>query len=274
MNFRMKRALCLVFILFTYPCISQAYASMNPNDLLDYSIDLYEDKRYENAADSFSMLVKSRDFRRLDHNEKFIALELLVYSLANQDKARQAVPYSKQLQKVTKSGFGKRSREFAEALYVEAIVQYRIGDERDASRTMYDVAGIYENLGSEYKKEYHEAMQISGKLKFKEWDDKKLPKDLSDFFTTCEEIVADEKLPAVTRRFSDYKLVGRDYKPKGKERRFFKETYIKRARESSTDRANRLVFIPDYEHINDWCVVYPSGTLVDRAVIVPNEKDS
>jgi len=91
--------------------------------------------------------------------------------------------------------------------------------------------------------------------------------DLSDFYTACESITDEKYLARVDSIMHDYKQIGRDIKPDYKQSRYFKNTYLKDARESSADRKSRIIYVPDDEHMHDWCVIYPDKTEIDRVMI-------
>ncbi len=267
-----KSHLSAVFIFFIALLTSASVAAANNvNDQLDQGIELYDHQRFENAAATLRELVYDRQFRRLDGLEKVLALRHLVFSLVEQGENREALKHSASLIKSAKNDFGRQSIEHVNALLVQAHVQYRMGKSRNAIRNAEKMESILERLGSDYRDELSDARSIPGQIRKREWDDKRRRTDLSEFYTQCEAIENNTPLAASVRSMHEYLLVGKEYRPQGRERSTFKNTYIKHARENSTDRANRLIFIPDKKHREDWCVIYPDGTLVDRAVTVPPE---
>jgi len=251
--------------------ITPAFAFNNANDQLDHGIDLYDNQRFENSSDALRALVYDRLFRRLDSLEKALALKHLTYGLMEQGEYREALLHTNSTLRVVKGDYGKQSIQYVDTLLTYAQVQYRMGNNREAIRSAEEMATILERLGSEYSSELDDARTIPSSIRRKSWDDKRLRKDLSDFYTQCETIESGEKLPAASRKMNEYLLVGRQYKPKLREKNKFRDTYIKKARENSSDRKNRLIFIPDEEHIDDWCVIYPDGVLVDRIALAPPE---
>jgi hypothetical protein len=262
----------LALVLF-WLSLTPALAFNNANDQLDLGIELYDDHRFENAATTLRELVYDRQFRRLDGLEKELALRHLIFSLIEQGENREALKHSSTLLKRAKSDFGNRSIHYVNALLVQAHVQYRLGKTRDTIRNAEKMVAILERLGSDYRDELSDARSIPSQVRKREWDEKRRRTDLSEFYTQCEAIEKDAKLAAAVRSMHEYLLVGKDYRPKGREKTTFKNTYIKHARENSTDRANRIIFIPDKKHAEDWCVIYPDGSLVDRAVTVPPDDD-
>ena len=267
----LKKATLLLALTSIAALPSTAFTYTDYNDQLDDGIDLYDDHRYENATEALQTLVDTKALRRLDSTEKSLALSHLAYSLMQQGKPKKALPSSKALLSHSKYAFGKESEEYVSALYLRARVLYRIGKSADAIRTVNEIASTLERMGPDYSEELNDAKSVPSQIRRKDWNKENLPKDLSDFYTKCESIHSGDKLPVATRTMHEYKLVGKDYKPARKLANKFKNTYIKRARENSKDRANRIIFIPDEKHLDDWCVIYPDGKLVDRAVIVPPE---
>lgn len=248
---------------------SSALALGNANDQLDDGIDLYDNNRFENAATTLTALVKASEFRRLDATEKSLALTHLMYSLLDQDKAAEALRHSKALLQHAKNGFGKNSEQYVNALFTKTLTQYRAGKSTNAIRTAEQMAYILERLGDEYRSDLSNARLIPSQIRKKDWNKKDLPMDLSDFYTTCEAINPGDMMPEVSRSLHEYEQVGKDYHPKGRLKEKFKTTYIKHARESSSDRAKRMIYIPDEDHLEHWCVIYPDGGQVDRAVTSP-----
>ena len=266
-----KHSFLLITLTTLLSFSSTVNAFGNVNDQLDDSIDLYDHQRFKDAATLLLDLVKAKEFRRLDATEKTLALDHLIFSLIDQGKARDAMHYTKPLLQNAKSAFGKHSEQYVDALLTKALVQYRAGKSSDAIRSAQEMASVLERLGDEYAADLSNARLIPGKIRKREWNKKFLPKDLSDFYTTCEAIQPGDKLPGVSRSMHEYMLVGRDFRPTGRLKKTFRNTYIKHAKENSTDRANRLVYIPDKDHLDHWCVVYPNGGEVDRAVTSPPE---
>lgn len=246
-----------------------ANATSNANELLDEGIELYDAQRFENAADVLSELINDRAFRRLDGLERELALRYLTYSLSNQDKTKESIKYTKKLLVNSKNEYGKHSENYVDVLLLIAKLQYRLGKERDAIKTVQEMESILERLGDGYHQELADTRGMASQIRKKEWNNERLPKDLSEFYTLCESIENGDKIPSTARLMNDYVLIGKDFKPPHKLSYVFKTTYVKQARENSTDRKNRLIFVPDIKHLDDWCVVYPDGTLVDRAFSVP-----
>jgi len=225
----------------------------------------------ENSATALRELVYDRQFRRLDHVEKSIALSHLIFALLEHGETREAMQHTNKLIQQVKSDFGRKSVEHVNALLIKAHTEYRSGMERNALRTVNDVESMLDRLGDGYKDERERARSILVEIRRSHWNAEGLRKDLSDFYTACEAIQSNDKLPAAARAMREYLLVGKQYKPKGRERSAFKNTYVKQVRENSTDRKNRLIFIPDEEHLDHWCVIYPDGNLGDRVAVVPRE---
>lgn len=264
----LNRAISLVTMVLVLSAVSAPlHAYGNPNDTLDESIDLYESNRFKNASDSLEKLVKSRVFRKLDSLEKSLALSYLIDSKLMQGKARAAMAHTGSLLKVSKSGFGELSEEYVDAHYIKAKVQYHMGDERDSSRTLETMVNILDRMGDDYRKSVQEARKLASRVKSNEWDQEELIKDLSEFYSECESIEDGVRMTIASGAMSEFLLVGSEYKPKGRIKRWYKNTYLKHARENMTDRANRIIYIPDTENLDHWCVVYPGERgLVDRAV--------
>lgn len=268
-----KKTTMMLSLCVALAANTQAMAYDNPNDTLDGSLELYDDNRFKNSSESLEKLVKSRSFRKLDSMEKSLALTYLIDSKLQQGKARSAMPYATTLLKVSKSGFGELSEEHVDAYYMKAKAQYFMGDERDSARSVESMVNLLDRMGSDYRKAVSNARRLASRVRSNEWKKEDLGKDLSDFYTHCESIEEGMKISVASSSMSDFLRVGSGYKPKGRVKRDFENTYIKHARENSSDRANRLIFIPDTDHLDHWCVVYPGQRgVVDRAVTSPPKK--
>lgn len=266
---KIKQLAPIVFAIAATSLSTNTFAVSDVNDQLDDGIDLYDDQRYKNSAETLQKLVVAREFRKLDATEKALAITYLMYSLMDQDKPVAAMRYADRLVDVAAAGFGRTSEQYVDALLTKAGAQYRSGKDRDAVRSVQKTITVLERMGDEYSSVLTDVQSIPRQIRQKTWDKENLLKDLSDFYTQCETIKEGDALTKVSRVMQKYALIGKDYKPSGREKRRFKETYIKKARERSEDRANRLIYIPDEDHLDDWCVVYPNAPNVDRAYLVP-----
>lgn len=267
-----KKIILAVGFLASLIVSASTLAYYSPNDALDDGLDLYDDNRYRNASEKLETLVKSRDFRQLDAMEKSLALTYLIKGKIQQGNPRGAMLHAGNLIKLSKRQFGNASIEHADAHYWKAVAQYRMGNGRDAGRSVDSMAQIFERMGDDYRDNVANAWRLASRARSGEWDEDDLPKDLSDFYTSCEAINKGDNLPSATRTMSEFTWIGRDLKPKGSTKRWFERTYIKHARENAKDRANRFIFVPDEDHLDHWCVIYPGQKkLVDRAVTSPPE---
>jgi len=251
---------------------SSANAYVDPNDALDDGIELYDDSRFKDAADKLGALVKSRDYRRLDSSEKVLALSYLVESDLARGEPQKAKSYVNDLVKTSENGFGEFSEEHAEAYYLKAKLQYRLGKERDSARSVDTMAQIYERLGDDYRKAVRESRSLASRVRAAQWDEDNLHMDLSEFYSTCESIGKGEPVRQAMAAMSDYVVVGTDYRPTGRTKRWFENTRIKHARESATDRANRIIVVPTTEYLEHWCAIYPNDRAVKKVVISPPEE--
>jgi len=265
-----KNTVRLGLIVLLSSC-STAFAYTNPNDALDDGIELYDDSRYKDAADTLNELVKSRNYRQLDYSEKALALTYLVESNMARGEPRAAKPYANDLVKITKKGFGEFSEEHADAYYTKAKLEYRLGNERDSARSVDTMASIYERMGDEYRNAVRDSRALASRVRAAEWDEDDLDMDMSEFYSTCESIGKGELVRRAMAMMSDYVAVGTDYRPTGRTKRWFENTRIKHARESATERATRIVFVPTKDHLDHWCAVYPNGTTVKKVVLSPPE---
>jgi len=270
-NRSVKKTTVCLGLMVLLGAYSSANASLDPNDALDDSIELFEDYRFEDAADKLTELVKSRDYRRLDSSEKVTSLTYLVESNLARGEPRVAKNYVNDLVKTSKNGFGEHSEEHADAYYLLAKLQYRLGNERDSARAVDTMAQIFERMGDDYRKAVRESRSLASRVRAAEWDEDNLSMDMSEFYSACESIGKGEPVRQALAAMSDYVVVGTDYKPTGRTQRFFENTRIKHARESGSDRENRIVIIPKKDYPKHWCAVYPDGKVVKKVVIAPPE---
>lgn len=255
--------LCLVFSL---PSTSHA-ESKDPTALLDHGLDLFDDHRFQNAEEALLKLERMTTFRRLDRSQQTLVYSHISYSMINRGKERDSLPYIDKALRTTKLEFGERSLRYLDHLQTKAIALYWADQRRKAVRVGEDMLHILERMGEDYRSEQRDVRHLIANMRKVELEEGDLPLDLSDFYSDCESI--DQAMPLSTMRalMNDYQLVGSDFKPNYKQAQYFKTAYLKNARESSTDRRNRLIYIPDEDHQDDWCVIYPQDRQVDRVIL-------
>ena len=122
-------------------------------------------------------------------------------------------------------------------------------------------------MDGDYRDELYSIRHLVSNMRKVNLEEGELPVDLSDFYTACESIGGETYLARVDSIMSDYKQIGRDIKPDYKQAQYFKNTYLQHARESSRDRKTRIIYVPDADHLDDWCVVYPDNKHIDRVII-------
>ena len=256
----------ILFLLVSIPISSHA-SMLDPTASLDHGLDLYEDKRYKNNEKTLMELVKSSAFRRLDSSQKALAYAHIAYSKINVGKEKESLSYIDKALNQSKREFGKQSLNYLDHLRTKAIALYWSGDRRKAARTVENMLGILERMDGDYRDEQERFKALMADLRKSNLYKDDLPLDLSDFFTACESIDDSQFLAKAGMVMKDYKLIGKDIKPDYKQSQYFKNTYIKHARESSQDRKNRMIYVPDEDHLDEWCVIYPDKKSIDRVVI-------
>lgn len=252
--------------VFLLPTVSIA-VSTDPTVQLDYGLDLYDDQRYKNTETALINLVNSSSFRRLDNSQKALAYSHIAYSKLNRGKEKQSLPYIEKALVVTKREFGERSLPYVNHLRTKALAFYWSNNRRKAVRTGESILKIIERMDGDYRDEQAEIRYMIAQMRKVNLEEDEIPKDLSDFYTACESINSTRYLAKVDSIMHKYTLIGKDFKPDYKQSRFFKNTYLQHARESSTERRSRIIYVPDAEHLKDWCVVYPDKKFVSRVVI-------
>jgi len=265
------------FSFATIACIcivslnSQALASApitDPVSAMDAGLDLFDDRRYLNAEEALLELTASSTFRRLDSAQQAIVFSHIAYSKMNRGKDYDSVRYIDEALKQSKREFGERSLNYLNHMETKAVALYWSNKQREATRVAREMESILDRMGrDDYAKEIANVQSMISKLSRVNQRELELPTDLSEFYTDCESIQPDTSLAKANGIMSDYLLVGEDYKPNYKLSQYFKNTHILKARESSSDRRNRIIYIFDEEHLEDWCVVYRNGKMVDRIAI-------
>lgn len=254
-----------VFVLMALPALSIA-STANPTVTLDYGLDLYEDNRYKNAETALLSLLKASSFRKLDSSQRSLVYAHIAYSKINRGKERDSIKYIDKALAQTKREFGERSLPYLHHLRTKALAYYWSNNRRKAVRIGESMIDTLERMDGDYRDELQKVrMMVSDmrKINLQEGD---LPLDLSDFYTDCESISDERYLARVDSIMHEYKQIGRDIKPDARQKRYFKNTYLKNARESSKDRKSRIIYVPDDEHMDDWCVIYPDKRDVDRVI--------
>ncbi len=256
----------ILIVLVSLPATSFA-GKGSPTAALDYGLDLFDDDRYKNAEKALLELLGSTGFRRLDTSQRSLVYAHIAYSKINRGKERESLKYIDKALAETKREFGKRSMQYVGHLRTKALALYWADDRRKAVRVGESMLDILERMDGDYRDEQYRVRHMVADMRKINLEEGELPDDLSDFYTACESINSAQYLAKVDSIMNDYELIGRDFKPDYKQSRYFKNTYIKSARESSSDRRNRIIYIPDEDHLDDWCVIYPDDLLVDRVII-------
>lgn len=255
--------LCTVFCMPT----TATAQSNDPSALLDYGLDLFEDNRYKNAEEALQALERKSSFRRLDRSQQTLVYTHISYSMINRGKEKASLPYIDKALRTTKQEFGEQSLRYIDHLQTKAIALYWADDRRKAVRVAEKMSHLLERMGDDYRSEQRDVRHMISQMQKVELEEGDLPLDLSDFYTDCESIDRAMPLNKMRTLMNDYQLVGTDYKPGYKQAQYFKTAYLKHARESSKDRRNRLIYIPDTDHQDDWCVIYPQDRQVDRVIL-------
>jgi hypothetical protein len=239
----------------------------SPTSGLDYGLDLYDDKRYRNAQDALLDLMRDSAFKRLDTAQRSLVYSHIAYSMMNQGKERESIHYIDKALAQTKREFGERSLQYVSRLRAKALAHYWSNDRRKAVRIGESIIDTLERLDGDYRDELYHFRHLVSRMRKSNMKKRELPKDLSDFYTDCESISNETYLARVDSIMSKHKQIGRDIKPDYKQSQYFKNTYIAKARESSRDRKTRIIYVPDKEHMDDWCVVYPDKKQIGRVII-------
>lgn len=260
----------VIFLCTFLPATSYGQHN-NPTDSLDYGLDLYEDQRYKNAEKALLELVSSSAFRKLDSSQRSLVYSHIAYSKINRGKEKESLPYIEKAMAASKREFGERSLRYLHHMRTKAIAIYWTNDRRKAARVGKNMIKILERMGDDYRSEQADVRRMVTMMERSNMEEIEIPVDLSDFYTDCESINSMSYLASLDSTMHAYKLIGKDIKPKYKKAQYFKNAYLKNVRESSKERKSRLIFVPDDEHMDDWCVIYPQGNRVARIAIATSE---
>lgn len=244
----------------------------DPSVSLDYGLDLFDDKRFQNTETALLDLLKSTSFRRLDNSQRALAYSHIAYSKINRGKSKESLVYIDKALAATEQELGKKSLAYVGHLHTKAVALYWSKNQRKAVRIGESMLKILDRMNGDYQSEQQRVKHVVRRMKASNLVKEELPLDLSDFYTACESITDTNHLPKAGRMMTKYKLIGKDIRPKHKKAQYFKNTYIKNARESSKDRKTRLIYVPDDKHMDDWCVIYPDGVAIDRVIISPSNE--
>lgn len=260
-------ALAAIIILTCSLPVTVFGSSDNPTRSLDHGLDLFEDKRFQNAETALLKLLRSSSFRKLDTSQRALVYSHIAYSKINRGKDKESVPFLDKALAETKREFGERSIPYLSHLRTKAIAVYWSGDKRKAKRIVEKIYHLLNRMEGDYAEEKHNIKLMLADIRKVNLSRGKMPLDLSDFYTDCESIDGEKYLARVDSIMHKYRQVGRDLRPDRKQALYFKNTYIAHARESSTDRKRRIIYIPDDDHLDDWCVIYPDKSHIDRVII-------
>jgi len=262
------QAKILTALFLCFSISTPSHADMrDPTVILDLGLDLFEDKRFQNSETVLLGLTSTSAFRRLDNSQRSLAFAHIAYSKINRGKEKSSLQYIEKAMAATKREFGKRSLRYLNHMETKAFALYWADDRRSATRIGEDMLDILERMGDDYRKEQKEVRSMISQMQKVELEEGDLPLDLSEFYTACESIKQGGFLSKAHSIMSSYKLIFTDIKPEYKKAQYFKNTYLKNARESSKDRRNRLIYVPDDKHLNDWCVIYPQSSHVTKVII-------
>ncbi len=258
-------------IFATVVCIlavlgAPAYA-MDSSAALDNGLDLYDDRRYKNTESALLELMSDSSFRRLDTSQKALLYSHIAYSKIKRGLDRESLPYIDKALSETKREFGEKSLPYLDHMRTKAVAVYWDGQVRNARRVAEDIDNRLERMGDDYKEERDNIRSMISAMYKSRLEEEELPQDFSDFYTACESIEPGMSLSQASSVMRKYSLVGKQYKPDHKQSNYFKNTYLKHARESSSERRNRLIYIHDKEHLHDWCVLYKDGKTVRKTAI-------
>ena len=259
--------LCMFIVLcFMLPDTSYG-AFTDSSERLEYGFDLFDDHRFKNAETALLELASSSAFRRLDYSQRSLAYAHIAYSKINRGKERESLAYIDKALALTEIEFGERSLLYLDHLETKAKALYWADKRRNAVRTGRTMLKILERMGEDYRDEHAQVRSFVSLMQKVELEEGELPVDLSDFYTDCESIEELDYLTKAHSRMNEHLLVGSDYKPSHKQAQYFKNTYLKNVRESSNDRRTRQIYVPDTQHLKDWCVIYPDGKRVGKTAI-------
>ena len=239
----------------------------DPVATLDEGLDLFDSHRFENAEDLLVNLVKDSSFRRLDYTQQALAYSHIAYSQINQGHEKDSLTFIDKALDVSKREFGEKSLMYIRHLKTKAVALYWADKRREARRVAEKMEYLLERMGDDYREEQQQVRRMISTILKSNLLEEELPYDMSEFYTACENIDENISLSMAASIMHDYKLVGKDFKPSYKKASYFKNTHLMKVRESSTDRRNRLIYIPSEDHMNDWCVVYRNGDKVKNAVV-------
>ena len=259
-------ALGAIFLLH-FSLQSPGYGQVSdPTESLDKGLDQFEDHRYKNAENTLLELAGDSAFRRLDYSQRSLVYSHIAYSKINRGKELESIPYLDKALSVTRRESGERSMPYLDHMRSKSIALYWADKRRDAIRVGENMLGILERMGDDYRDEHAQVRRLITRMKKIDLEEGELPEDLSDFYTDCESIEKLDSLTRVNSIMNDYLLVGTDFTPGYKQASYFKNAYLKHARESSQDRRTRIIYVPDKQHLDFWCVIYPDGKRVGRTV--------
>lgn len=256
----------IIWVLVVLPMTSFA-GSHNPTKLLDEGLDLYDDKRFLNAEAALLELLKSSSFRKLDTSQRSLVYSHIAYSKINRGKDKESIQYLDKALAETKREFGERSIPYLRHMRTKAVALYWTNNQRKAKRVAERILEHLSRMEGDYRDEQQNIRFMISEMRKVNLERDELPLDLSEFYTDCESIDGEKYLTRVDSIMNDYEQIGRDIRPDRKQAQYFKNTYITHARESSTDRRKRIIYVPDDEHMDDWCVIYPDKAHIDRVII-------
>lgn len=229
----------------------------------DLGYQYFKQDRFANSESQFQELLEQLKEQNLtDQPVYYYMIEYLALSKSEQGKTDGVSSLFEERLEISKKQFGEESyttannhMSLAESYYRDGKQQQAL-DELDIAERLYNSQSSKDQNRLNYlKKNRQEYTQP--------FDGKKLPYDLSGFYTACDSIQLDEEYSSAKLKMNEFVEVGVDYKPEGMWAEIFSSAKLLSVKEPS-EYDKRVVFIPEaIDSVKDeWCVIYKKSEKV------------
>ncbi len=273
-NYLKRRSVVLYTVMlvagFTANGVFASSTEKSLNEYANHGYQLLIAKRFSNAEAVLRQAVEHRDTKDLSSQSRLKLIGLLESSLMYQNKYTEMHEVlSGKFTMMEASGM-KPSFEYATSMLNAAESLYYMGQKQDAIETTQASIAMMQSLPAVNRQAIEFAETNIKQYQANRVKNDPVMKDLSHFFTQCENITAGTTMANVQQAFSNNLEVGINYFPKGVMTEVFANATPVGIDRDALKNVERSIFIPDAEHASDWCIVYKDGNTATLAVIAPD----
>ena len=272
-NFIRQRFIVYTVFLVASFTANDVFAKNPDKSLAEYANSGYQlltAKRFSNAEVVLRQAVSHKDMQGLSNKSQLQLLGFLEASLMYQNKYPEMHKLLNKKFAVMDASGMKPSFDYATTMLNSAESLYYMGQKSEAIETTQASITMMRSLPKVNQQVIAFAESNIAQYQANQVEIKPLMKDLSQFFTQCENLTAGTPMSDVRQAFSNNLEVGRDYFPKGILTDVFATAIPAGVDKDALKNVERRVFIPDAAHASDWCIVYKDNNTVKTTIVAPD----